>query len=158
MKIINEIKISLFNPLAYYKLKQEPMLNIFVYQFVISILGFIFINIKKIITVLTSGGAIKFADAYKGITPWNIILTLLYMWLGIIMAAFILSSLVYLFYNLKKEKALSFKDVYNYISHALIIAAILQPFIGVFVILFVIMMYHTAAKGGKPKVGMEALK
>ncbi|SHJ16463.1 hypothetical protein SAMN05444401_2346 [Clostridium amylolyticum] len=149
MTLLEEFKISITKPQHYSKLKNQSLLKIFRFQLLTSIVGIIILFIAQFIKSLFFGGIGSFISSYKNISIPYLLGTILYMWIGIVFTALILSIIFYAFSYFKASNNLSFKDVYNYIAHSLIVCALVAPFMGPFVIFIVISIYVYATKTEK---------
>lgn len=149
MTLLEEFKISITKPQYYYKLKNQSLLKTIRFQLLTSIVGILVLFIAQFIKSIFFGGIGSFLNSYKEISTPYFLGTILYMWIGIIFSALILSIIFYAFSYFKASNDLNFKAVYNYIAHSLIICALLAPFMGPFVIFIVISIYVYAAKSEK---------
>lgn len=149
MTLLEELKISMIKPQFYYKLKNQSLLKILRFQLITSIVGIMILFISQLIKSIFFGGIGSFLSSYKNISLPYLIGTILYMWIGIVFTALILSVIFYAFSYFKASNNLNFKGVYNYIAHSLIVCALVAPFMGPFVIFIVISIYVYAAKAEK---------
>ncbi len=152
MKIYEEAIISLMKPQYYYKFKNEPLSKIFRFQMLITLIGFAFSNLASLFKRVFNRNLPSLLNLYKAAGPLNVVLGLIYMWLGVLTASLILSFIFYTINLFRKVENLKFIDVFNYTTHTLIICAILGSFLGPFVIFFAFSYYFLALKGEKVKM------
>ncbi|MDK2805023.1 MAG: hypothetical protein PWR08_2025 [Thermoanaerobacterium sp.] len=149
MGIIEEFKISIFMPQHYHKLKGESIVKLLRFDFVLTILGVLYLTLIKLILSLFTGNFHTFLDYYSQLSFKNIVSSLLFLYIGLIASSIVLSIIFYIVATLKKTKDLGFYDLIVYATHALTICIILEEFFGPLVIVLSIGYFLISISGEK---------
>ncbi|WP_040213250.1 hypothetical protein [Clostridium polynesiense] len=145
MTIFEEFKLS-FKPQRYHKFREESLGRTLIYQLIITVLALAVLFFNQLTKQFLTGSANQFLNLFRGSTIYNVAGTVIYMWLGIIISALLLSSVFYGINHIKHIKTYKFKEIYNYTAHSLTIAALLSPFFGLFSALVSISVYVYAVR------------
>ena len=135
--VFEEIKISLFKPKQYYKLKNISILRLLGFYIIVALISVVFTVASNFFIALFSKNILGFYR-YLGtfFTLKNFTISFSYMVVGLFLSSIVISLLLIAINRFKKINGIKFRDIVNYATHSLLICAIFSRFVGAFVILF----------------------
>lgn len=108
MGILEELKISIFLPQQYYRLKGESIIKLLRFDLLLTILGVLYLTLIKLILSLITNNFSIFLNYYSQLSPIYIVLSLLYLFIGLVVSSVVLSFIFYVVGTLKKNKGFKF--------------------------------------------------
>jgi hypothetical protein len=141
-------------------MKDKKVVNILIFDIITSVVGFLFFMMSKLIIGIFTGNFRKILNYYLKYGPLNIISSILYMCIGLMFSALLLSAFFFIINKFKHRNNMRFYDMYNYATHMMLICVFLVNLFGPFVILIAIGYYMMALKGEDlgAKTGVHASK
>ena len=160
MNIFKEFFISLAKPGEYRSFLKLSMVRIFIYQFFISVIGFVAILLMELVAQLAMGSVKNYGDILKNAAPHYVAATLGYLWIGMCFSTLALSIIFLAIHRIRKNNEKSFKEIYIYTAHALTISALVNSYMGFYATLVAIAFYYMAVKTDREekRLGTVGLK
>lgn len=148
MGVLEELKISLFMPQNYKRLKGESIVKLLRFDLILTIFGVVYLTLIKLIISLFTGNFSVFLNSYLKLSIKNIASSLLFLYIGLIASSLVLSLVFYVVALIKKQRELNYYDLIVYATHALAICIVLEEFFGPLVIIFSV-GYFLISLGGE---------
>ncbi|WKV08256.1 hypothetical protein Q2T46_12040 [Thermoanaerobacterium sp. CMT5567-10] len=148
MGVLEELKISLFMPQNYKRLKGESIIKLLRFDLILTIFGVVYLTVIKLIISLFTGNFSVFLNSYLKLSIKNIASSLLFLYIGLIASSLVLSFVFYVVALIKKQRELNYYDLIVYATHALAICIVLEEFFGPLVIIFSV-GYFLISLGGE---------
>lgn len=147
MKLIDEMKISLFKPQLYHKLKDMKFSILARFIFIVTIAEVIVTDMYTIFAGIVMG---KLSQAVTEILPGDLVVfsgTIFWKWIIYMVAACIFAGIFWVISKFAKYKNMNFYKLYSYGAHILLLTILLKLFFGPFVMLLAIGYFFMAVKG-----------
>jgi hypothetical protein len=160
MKVIDEMKTSLFKPHMYYTMQYMSFNKLMRFSFIATITGVMSSVLYTLFGALLMGRLGEVAREYLKYTVPLALSTIFYMWIGILISALALSLIFLVISKFSKYEKMNFYKLYNYAIHTLFPCIVLTPLFGPLVILLSIGFFLMAVKGEVmgAKVGFDPIK